>query len=122
MREVGGEVAVGVDDAGDLPDALGDLVGLRPQGLEVGPEDPHDDRLARAGQDLLDALAQVGLHVAVQAGVALDGPVDGGQRLVVVDVLVDADPVLAEVRAVDLVALQRLPDVRAAVAHARDLA
>jgi hypothetical protein len=48
--------------------------------------------------------------------------VDRGQRLVVVDVLADADPVLAEVRAVDLVTLQRLTDVRPAVAHAVDLA
>ena len=51
----------------------------------------------------LIALAQVGLHVAVDARVALDGPVHRGERLVVVDVLVDADPVLAEVHAVDLV-------------------
>ena len=72
--------------------------------------------------DLLDALAQVGLHVAVDARVALDRPLDGRERLVVVGLRADADPVLAEVDAVDLVGEQRLADVRAAVAHAGDLA
>ena len=89
--------------------------------LRLGPEDAHDDRAARAGEDLLDALAQVGLHVALHARIAVDGARDGRERLVVVGVLVDRDPVLAEVHAVDLVAEQRLADVRAAVAHAGDL-
>jgi hypothetical protein len=74
----------------------------------------------RAGQDLLDALAQVGLHVALHPRIAVDGSCDRRERPVVVGVLVDADPVLTEIDAVDLVAEQRLPDVRAAVAHARD--
>ena len=88
---------------------------------QVGPVDAHDDRFARAGQDLLDPLPQVRLHVAVEPGVALDRRMDGGQRRVVVDVGADADPVLAEVHPVDLVGHEGLPDVRAAVADAGDL-
>ena len=122
LRQVLREARMRVDHAVDLADLLRDLLGLVAQVLEVGAEDAHDDRLARPGENLLDALAQVGLHVAVEARVPLDRPVNGRQRVVVVDVLVDADPVLAEVDAVDLVAHQRLADVRAAVAHAGDLA
>ena len=108
-------------EARRVADPLDDAVGELGEHLRLGSEHAHDDRAARAGQDLLDALAQVGLDVALHARIAVDGALDGGQRLVVVDVLVDRDPVLAEVHAIDLVAEQRLADVRAAVAHAGDL-
>ena len=93
-----------------------------PQGRQLRPEDAHDDRLARARQDLLDALPEVGLNVAIKPRIAVDGLLDGLQRRLVVDVGVDADPVLGEVDAVGLVAADRAPDMRAEVAHAGDLA
>ena len=73
-------------------------------------------------EDLPDPFLEVGLHVAVQAGVAVDDLLDLRERLVVVGRGIDADPVLAEVGADDLVGMQRLADVRAEVAHARDRA
>ena len=51
------------------------------QRLEVGAEEPHDDRLAGAGEHLLDPLLEVGLHVAVQAGVAVDDLLDPARRV-----------------------------------------
>ena len=51
-----------------------------------------------ARQHLVDALAQVGLHVVVEPGIGVDDLLDRRERLVVVGVAVDADPVLAEVR------------------------
>ena len=60
-------------------------------------------------EHLVDPLVQVGLHVAVQAGVAVDHLLDRGQRLVVVGLRVDADPVLGEVDADDLVGQHAWP-------------
>ena len=111
-----------VDDAGDDVELLLDLLGQVLELAEVGAVDPHDDRIARTGQDLADALLEVGLHVTSQARVAVDHLEDGRVRLVVVDGRVDADPVLAELHAVWLVGDERLADVRAAVADARDRA
>ena len=121
VRQVRLQRGVRVHHAVHGADPLLDLGRLLAQRREVGAEDPHDDGLAGAGEHLLDALAQVGLHVAVETGIALRRRVDRRQRLVVVDARVHADPVLAEVDAVHLVGEQGLPDVRAAVAHARDL-
>ena len=57
-----------VDDARRRPAiAFDDLLRLRAQHVQVRPVEPHDDRRAGAGQHLLDALVQVGQHVAVEA-------------------------------------------------------
>ena len=114
------EVDVVLDDAVDPGDGLADLLGLVPQDLEVGAADADDDGLAAAGQDLADALLEIGLDVATEPRVALDHLVDLVERLVVVDLGVDADPVLAEVDADHLVGGQGLADVGAEVADPGD--
>ncbi len=48
-----------------------------------GSVDAHDDAGARAAQDFLDALAQIGEHVAVEAGIAVDRFLDLPDRAVV---------------------------------------
>ena len=84
-------------DLGHLGELLGVLLGqavhaeqelldlgrLLPQDVQVVAVDADDDGLAGAGQDLPDALLQVGLHVAPEARVAVDHLLDLGQRLVV---------------------------------------
>ena len=96
------------------PRSVLDLLRLLAAGCRrSGPNSRTTIGLAAAGDDLLGPLVQVGLAVPEEAGVVGDHLVDGGDRLVVVDVRVDADPVLAEVDAVRLVALERLPQVRA---------
>ena len=107
--------------ANDL-EALLDVVGQILERRQIRPVDADDDRVARAGEHLADALLEVGLDVAPQTGIAVDDLLDGGERLVVVDRRVDADPVLAEFDAVRLVGDERLADVGAEVADAGDLA
>ena len=97
-----------------------DLGRLLPQHVEVLTVDADDDGLAGAGQHLPDALLQVGLHVTADPRIAVDHLLDPGQRLVVGRRGVDADPVLTELRAHRLVRDERLADVGAEVAHARD--
>ena len=58
----------------DVADALLDVLGLLLQRREVWTVDAHHDGLAGTGQHLLDALPEVGLHVAVEARVVLDRP------------------------------------------------
>ena len=65
-------------EARDVRECRTDLLGLVPQDVEVRAEDADHDRLPRAGQDLANALLQVGLHVAVQAGIALHHLLDLG--------------------------------------------
>ena len=109
-----------IDEPVDPRERLPDLLRLVAQDVQIGAVDAHDDRLARSGQHLSDPLLQIGLHVAIEPGIAVDHLLDRGQRLVVVDRRIDADPVLGEVDAVHLVGDERLADVGAAVAHARD--
>ena len=85
VRQVGLHGRVRVDHAVDIGDHGLDLVGLLPQDCEVGTVDPHHDGLTGAGQHLLDALAQVGLNIAVQTRIAVDGALDRGKCVVVVD-------------------------------------
>ncbi len=122
VRKVGLERGVRVDHSADVTDPLLDVLGLDAQGREIWSVDPDHDRLAGAGEHLLDPLAEVGLHVAVQAGVDLHCVVNLIQGLVVVDVRAHADPVLTEVHAVDLVGEQGLTDMGPAVADTGDLA
>jgi hypothetical protein len=61
------ELHVGVADPVDLGDLVPDLVRLAADEAEVGAEDTHDDRLARAGENLVDALVQVRLDVREHA-------------------------------------------------------
>ena len=56
-------------------------------------------------------LLQVGLHIAVKPGVTVDHLLNLGHRLVIVDIGIDADPVLAEINTDDLVHDEGLPDV-----------
>src|SRR5881628_2586313 len=73
----------------------------------------HDDRRARAGEHFAHLVAQVGVHAALAARIALDGFPHRSQRLVVVRRGIDADPDLARIDADDLIAGHRAPDVRA---------
>ena len=109
-----------LDDALDAADGLLYLLGRLADLLEVVALDADDERRAASRQHLPDPLLQVRLHVPVDPRVALDDLLHLGERLVVVGRRIDADPVLAEVDADHLVREQRLADVGAAVANARD--
>ena len=85
---------------------------------EIRAEDADDDRLAGASQNLANALLQIGLHIPVEAGITLHHFLDPGMRLVVVGVPADADPVLAEIDADDLIGGEGLADMGAEVAYA----
>ena len=119
-----GHVALELDVLVDRPRNLGDhvehVVGRLVQRLEVVAEHLHRDRLARPGEDLADPLLEIGLHVSTESRILVDDRLHLGQGLVVIDVVGDADPVLAEVDAVGLVGEVGLADVRAEVAHSRD--
>src|SRR3712207_2014521 len=71
VRHVGLEGGVGVDDPLDVGDSLLDLLGLDLQRGQIRSVDPDHHRLAGSGEYLLDAFAQVGLDVAIQARVAV---------------------------------------------------
>src|SRR3990172_6214268 len=114
------EIGVQVDDAVDPGHQRLHLLGLLPQDTQVVTVDTHHDGLAGAGEDLFDALPEVGLDIAIQSRVAVDGLLDGRTGLVVVGRLVDADPVLGEVDAVGLVGQGTLPDVGTEVADPGD--
>ena len=79
-----------------------------------------DDLVAGPGQDLVDPFVQVRLDVVEHAGVAVGDRFDLLERRGVVGLRIDADPVLAELDAGDLLAEQRLADVRSEIADARD--
>src|SRR5829696_5133762 len=110
-----------VDEAGDVLHLLRDLISLGVKHIEVGTIDAHNDGFAGARQDLPDPFSQVCLDVPIKPRVGIDRILDGCQSLVIVDLGIDADPVLAEVHAIGLVGQESLPNVRSAVAHARDL-
>ena len=67
VRHVHLELGAQVDDALDPLHRRMHLVGLVAQRLEVRAEDPNGDRLARAGEHLVDALVQVGRLLAEEA-------------------------------------------------------
>ena len=120
LRHFDEKLFVQVDNARDVGHGGAHHFCLVAQHVQVGAEQAHHDGLARTGEHFADALLQVGLQVAVQPGVALHHLVDGVHRLVVVDLRVDADPVLAEVDAHHFVGGEGLADVSAEVAHAGD--
>ena len=109
-----------IDQAGDVLQGLFHLLRLLTQARELGPEYAHDDGIARSGQDLLDPLFQIGLHVAIEPGITGDGGLDAGACRVVVNLRIDADPVFCEIDAVGLVSADGAPDMGAEVAHPRD--
>ena len=121
LRYGGLQLHVDLVDAVDGAQHRLDLLRLGSQDLEVGAEEPHDDGLALPPDHLGDALGQVGLDVGEQPGIASDHLGDLLSGLVVVDLGIDADPVLAEVHSRGLLAQKRLADVGAEVPHARDL-
>src|SRR5215210_7941603 len=57
----------------------------------------------------------------IEPRVTVDRILNGDQSLVIVHRGIDADPVLAEVHTLYLLPQEGLPNVRSAVAHARDL-
>ena len=57
-----------VDEALGPGQCLPDQRRLFAQHRDVRAEDAHDDRLAGASQDLLDALPEIGLDVAIDPG------------------------------------------------------
>ena len=121
MRQVGLQRGMRVLNPRDVADPLLDGLGLLLQLREVGPVNAHHDGLAATGQHFLDALPEIGLHVAIEPWVGLDDAMHLVEGLVVIDRWADTDPVLTEVHAVDLVSQIRLPDMGAAVAHPLDL-
>ena len=78
---------------------------------QVVPEDAHDDRLGCRRQHLVDPLSQIGQQLPEDAGIGVHDLFELTDRLVVVGVLVDAEPALAEVRAHHLLRQEGLPDV-----------
>ena len=87
---------------------------------EVRSVDADRDLVAGPGKDLVDSFVQVRLDVAEHAGVAVGDRFDLLERRGVVGLRIDADPVLAELDAGDLLAEQRLADVGSEIADARD--
>ena len=72
LRDVQQPLGLDVDGPLDARHGVLDLVRLRAQHLQVRSVDAHHDGVARPGQDLLDPLLEVGLHVALQPGIAVD--------------------------------------------------
>ncbi len=120
LRHLGLELHVQIGDAGDALQGLLHLVRLVVDALQVGPIDAHDKGFAGSGQHLVDSFVEIGFHIVEEPRIAVDHLLDGGHRLVVVGLGIDADPVLAEIDAVDLIGQQGLPDVGAEVAHPRN--
>ena len=98
-------------------DDVPDQVRFVAEDLQVRAEDPHDDRFARARENLVDPLVQVGLNIVEDARVPVDGLLERAESLVVVCGRIDRDPVLAEVDAHGLVGEERLSDVRPEVLY-----
>ena len=57
-------------------DAASTSSALLAQDVEILAVDADDDRVARPGQHLPDPLLEVGLHVAVEPGIAVDHLLD----------------------------------------------
>ena len=91
---------------------------MRLQPIQIGPLDTHHDGGAGAGQHFLDALAKIGEQIAIESRVAIDHRLDLGNRLLIVDARVQADPQLGKVGADHFVGDFGAADVRAEVAHA----
>ena len=114
------QLLVQVDEIRDISERRANLLRLVPENVEIRAEDADDDRLTCAGQDLANALLQIGLHIPVEAGIALHHFLDPGMRLVVVGIPADADPVLPEIDADNFVSGEGLADMGAEVAYARN--
>src|SRR3954447_13096423 len=87
---------------------------------EIGTENAHHNRLAFPRQNLFDALIQIRLHTAKQTRIAVHHLLDSGNRLLVIDVRVDADPVLTVGDADDFICQKRLTYMSAEIANAWD--
>ena len=90
--------------------------------VEVEPPLAHllERRAHAALERRRPRLAQVGEHVAEEAGIAVDHFLDPLDRSVIIGLLVKADPQFGEVRADHLVSLFGAADMRTEVADARD--
>ena len=97
-----------------------DFVGLGLQHIQVLAVDTDDDWLRRASQNLLHPLAEIGLHVAIEARIVVSNLLHASKGLVKVSFWIDTDPILAEIGSDDLLHDQGLPDVGAGVADAGD--
>src|SRR6185312_9292285 len=114
------DIDVIVDDALDSGELVLQLEALTPQDGQVLAVQADDYRLFRSGENLFDALVEIGEHIAIDARVAVDNATNRLDRLVVVRLLVDADPVFGEVHPSDLFTEERLANVRAERSDTRD--
>ena len=119
LRDVLMEFHVQVDDAVDSRQSILHLRSELLEDVHVVAIDSDDDGLGVSGQHLPDSLLQVGLHVAIEAGIAVHRLLNFRHRLVVVDRGIDADPILPEIDADHFIHDQGLPDVGTEVADAR---
>src|SRR5882672_456479 len=71
VRHFDDQLLVQVDEARNIRDCRANFLRLVPKNTEIRAKDAHDDRLSRAGQDLANALLQIGLDIAVEAGITL---------------------------------------------------
>ena len=101
-----------VDHACDVRNRCAHRLRLCPKPFELRTVNADHDRGAGAGQHFLDSFAQIGEQIAIQPGVAVDDGLDLGNRRLVVDRRVEADPQLREIRSDDLVGDFRPTDVR----------
>jgi hypothetical protein len=87
------------------------LRALLAEAVEVGAEDPHDDRRRRAGEHLFHTLAKIREQVALQPGVSVDDRLHFRDGRFVVDVPVERDPQLCEIDADHFVGRFRAADM-----------
>ena len=109
-----------VDEALHARELLPYAGGLAAQHAQLVAEDADDEPLSRAGDRLVDPLAEVGLQVVEEAGHPRLQRAQLLGRPVVVGARREADPGLREVRPDDLLAQARLPDVRAVMRDSLD--
>ncbi len=120
MWDHGLELNVQIDHALDALHRLLHLLRRRAEDVQLWPIEAHDDRFSTAREHLSDAFLQIGLHIAVDARVAVHHLLNGVERRVVVGPGIDAHPVLGEINPDRLIRHQGAADVRAEVPHALD--
>ena len=95
----------------NLTERLFHLLGFGSQNVQVRPDQSHHNWIALTGNGFAYTLRQVGLHVREHPRITSYDILDLGERLVVVDLRVNADPVLPEVNPGNFFTEERLPDM-----------